>query len=108
MIFRIYLFIMEQLSQEQAQLIFKSRVWEQWTDIQLLRFQLFQNNLCMPFGKYHTTLERFLGRPIYTYTLDHQKDKLIKEVLGSDEKPTINEIYNLIPAEILHANTVTI
>ena len=92
---------MEQLSREQARAISESRIWENWTDIQLLRVQLFQNNLCMPFGKYHTTLERYLGRPVYTSTLDHHKEMLIREVLGISEKPTINEIYNLVPAGIL-------
>jgi hypothetical protein len=64
---------MEQLSKEQAQAILKSRVWVNWTDLQILRFQLFQNHLVMPFGKYHTTLEKYLGRPVYTYTLEFQK-----------------------------------
>jgi hypothetical protein len=99
---------MEQLSKKQAQAVLESRVWEKWTDIQLLRFQLFQKNLCMPFGKYHTTIERYLGRPVYTSTIDHQKDKLIREIFGSTEQPTINEIYNLIPAEVLNANTAEV
>ena len=97
---------MVQLSKEQAETIRKSRVWEKWSDIQLLRFQLFQKNLCMPFGKYHTTLERYLGRPVYTSTLDHNKEKLIKEVLGSTEEPTSEEIYNLIPAEVLQGGVL--
>lgn len=92
---------MKQLSIEQAQAISKSRIWDSWTDIQLLRFQLFQNNLCMPFGKYHTTLEKYLGRPVYTHTLDFNKDKLIKEVLGSSEPPTFEELLNIIPLDVL-------
>ena len=99
---------MEQLSKELAEAILKSRVWVNWTDLQILRFQLFQNNMVVPFGKYHTTLEKCLGRPVYTYTLEFQKEKLIKEVLGTSEPPTFDEILSMIPQEILHSNTLQV
>jgi hypothetical protein len=102
------LLVMEQLSKEQAQAIFKSRVWVNWTDLQILRFQLFQTHLVMPFGKYHTTLERCLGRPIYTYTLEFQKEKLIKEFLGTNQRPTFDEILSMIPDEVLLPNTLQV
>jgi hypothetical protein len=97
---------MKQLSKEQAHAVFQSKIWETWSDIQLLRIQLFQEHLCMPFGRYHRALERHLGRPVYTTSLDYQKDKLIKEVLGTSEVPTSHELYALIPAEVLNAETI--
>jgi hypothetical protein len=62
----------------------------------------------MPFGKYHTTLEKYLGRPIYTYTLEFQKEKLINEFLGTKERPTFDEILSMIPEGILHSNTLQV
>lgn len=73
---------MEQFSKEQAQAILQSRVWESWTDEQIVRFQLFQDNQIMPFSKFHLTLERYIGRPVYTAELDYNKDKLKKGYMG--------------------------
>ena len=93
---------MEQFSKEQAQAILNSRIWENWTDQQIVRFQLLQNNPIMPFSKFHLTLERYLGRPVWSVELDFQKDKLVRNIFKTTSVPTENEIRSLIPAAILN------
>ncbi len=93
---------MNQFSKEEAKAISESRVWAEWTDVQILHLQLFQNHLCMPFGRYHTALERCLGRPVYTNTIEYNKPKLIKEFLSIASTHSFEEIMELIPQEILN------
>ena len=89
---------MEQLTKEQAIKIAESKVWENWTHEQIVRFQLFQNRLCMPFDKFHEAVEKVLGRPVYTHEFAFP-DSMIQEYLGTKPAPTLDEIINLIPEE---------
>ena len=90
--------IIQQLNKEQAIAVAKSEIWKKWNDEDIIRFQLFQDLLCMDFSKFHKAIEKVLNRPVYAHEFA-SKDQLIKEYLGKSSMPTFNEIVNLIPPE---------
>lgn len=89
---------MQQLTQEQAVSFDKNELWKDWTNEEIVRFQLFQKRLCMPFNKFHEAVEDVFKRPVFTHEFAYS-DELKKEYLGEKEAPTFDEILNLIPAE---------
>lgn len=91
---------MKQLTTEQAIAFAKSHVYNDWSYEQLVRFQLFQRNICMDFSIFHKAMENVLKRPIYTHEFAYW-DNLKKEYLGVKNAPTIEEIIKLIPKEKL-------
>lgn len=88
----------EQLTQTQAIALFDSGVWKEWSHEQIVRFQLFQSKLCVPFHKFHEAIESVLGRPVYTHEFGNS-DELKKEYLGVKIAPTMDEIINMIPED---------
>lgn len=90
---------MKQLTREQAIEFRKSKVYENWTYEQIVRFQLFQENMCMNFSIFHEAIEKVLDRPVYTHEFGLNYDGIVKEYLGEKEKPTFEEIIALIPEE---------
>jgi hypothetical protein len=89
---------MEQLTEEQAINFAKSGLWESWTHEQIVRFQLFQDKLCMNFSRFNEAIEKVLNRPVYTHEFAYPEE-LKKEFLGEKEPPTMQDIIELIPAE---------
>ena len=87
---------MKQLTEKQAIEFGNSGVWKEWTPEQIVRFQLFQDRLCMPFDKFHEAIEKVLKRPVFTHEFGSHSN-IIKEYLGAKEPPTFDEIINLIP-----------
>ena len=90
---------MKQLTKEQAINLYKSKVYENWTDEQVVRLQLFQKKLCVDFNRFHIALNNVLGRPVYTHDLCLNYDDIVSEYLGTTPPPTLDEILNLIPKE---------
>jgi hypothetical protein len=91
---------MEQLTKEQAIAFAESGDWKDWTAQEIVKFQLFQDKLCMPFDVFHEAVEKVLGRPVWTHEfalVDHLRD----EYLTLRPKPTLEEILSLIPEEKL-------
>jgi len=89
---------MNQLTKEQAIKFAESGIWKEWTDHQIVEFQLFQKKLCMDFGRFHEAVEKVLDRPVYTHEFawpEHLREEFLKE----RDKPTFEEIINLIPKE---------
>jgi uncharacterized FlaG/YvyC family protein len=89
---------MKQLTEKEAISIAESKIWEKWTNEEIVRFQLFQDRLCMNFSRFHEAMEKVLNRSIYTDEFGY-RDKLVEEYLGIKEAPTFEEIINLIPKE---------
>lgn len=89
---------MTQLTKEQAIAFAESEAYKQMTYEQIVRFQLFQDKLSMPFGVFHEAMENVLGRSVFTHEFANIED-LKKEYLGVKQAPTLDEILNLIPAE---------
>ena len=89
---------MKQLTKKQAIEFYDSKVWEKWTDEQIVRFQLFQRLMCIDFSRFHKAMEIVLNRSIWTHEFASW-DELRKEYLGVKKSPTFDEILNLIPEE---------
>ncbi len=88
----------EQLTKEQAIAIYESGEWKSWSHEQIVRFQLFQDRLAIPFDKFHEAIENVLGRPVFTHEFA-SRDSLILEYLGEKTAPSLQEIIEMIPAE---------
>jgi len=89
-----------QLSKEQAIACFEHEKWKSWTPERRGAFQLFQDELCMPFSVFHRGLEAALGRSVWTHELA-DPDRLRAEYLGRRESPNMADIIAMIPAEKL-------
>lgn len=87
-----------QLSEEQAKSLYDSGLWKAWTADQVVKFQLFQDRLCVEFSHFHKCITEVLGRSVFTHEFAY-RDELIKEYLGEKTAPSFDEILNLIPAE---------
>ena len=88
----------EQLTKEQAIAMYDGGEWKTWDAEQIVKFQLFQDKLCVPFDKFHEAIEKVLGRPVWTHEFAFH-DLLVREYLGIRPAPTMQEIIDLIPAE---------
>ena len=89
-----------QLTKEQAIKMFDSYLWKEWNDEQIVRFQLFQKKLCMPFSCFHSAVENVFGRQVYTHEFAYP-DNLKEEYLGSKPEPTLDEIFAILPKDKL-------
>lgn len=89
---------MKQLTEKQAIALFDSKEWENWDDEKKVRFQLFQDRLCMPFPIFHKAMESVLDRLVWTHEFAFRK-QLTQEYLGGKKKPSFDEIMNLIPED---------
>jgi lysozyme family protein len=91
---------MKQFTEEEAIAIYNSNVWKDLDNEEIVKLQLFQNRLCMDFGRFHEAMEKVLDRPIWTHEFAKGNcDSLIKEYLGEKDKPSFEDIINLIPEE---------
>lgn len=89
---------MEQLTKQRAIAFAQSGDWKLWTDEQIVRFQLFQDKLCIDFGRFHEAIENVLGRHVWTHEFA-DIDRIKQEYLGTKPTPTFEEIIDMIPAE---------
>ena len=74
--------------------------WKTWDDDTIVRFQLYQDRLCMDFSRFHEAVEKVLGRPVWTHEFG-QPELLRAEYEGARTPPTFEEILAMIPAEKL-------
>jgi len=91
---------MRQFTKEQAIKIAESELWKDLSFDEIVKFQLYQELLCMPFDKFHQAIEKVLDRPIWTHEFAYL-DAIKKEYEGKKEKPTMDEIIGLIPKDKL-------
>lgn len=89
----------QSLGKEKAIALAESKWWVGRPAKEVAKFQLFTEELCIPFGVFHGTIEEALGRPVYTHEFGLNMDGLIQELLGERDAPTMEEIINLIPEE---------
>jgi hypothetical protein len=90
---------MKQLTRDQAIELANSKVYENWTNEEIVRFQLFQEKLCMDFSRFHEALEKVLGRPVFSHEFSKNYDGIVSEFLGEKDSPTFEEIIELIPKD---------
>ena len=56
--------IMKQLTKEEALSLYESGVWQSWSDEEIVKVQLFQNLLFLPFARFHQAIEKVFHRPV--------------------------------------------
>jgi hypothetical protein len=89
-----------QLTKEQAIQLAESGELDSWDAYEIVAFQLFQERLCMDFGKFHEAVEEVLGRPVWTHEFGWNR-RLQEEFNGLRPRPSMEEIMSLIPPEKL-------
>ena len=89
---------MEQLTKEQAIAIYEGKEWQNWTDEQIVQLQLYQDFLCVPFGRFHAAVEKVLGRPVWTHEFagDTGRQRLIDEYEGKRPRGTVEESFEFL------------
>lgn len=88
----------KQFTEEEAIAFAVNKCYEGLTAKQIVEVQLFQRRICLPLNLFHKSLEIVLDRPILRHEFINQ-DALIKEYLGEKERPSLEDILNLIPKE---------
>ena len=88
-----------QLTKEEAIAFYDNKLYEEMDYKQRAMFQMQQDRLCMPFDVFHESIEKALGRPVFTHEFGLNRKGLMKELLGEKEPPTFEEIIGLIPEE---------
>lgn len=84
------------LTREQAIQIAQSGVWKDWTDEEIVRFQLFEDKMCMDFSRFMEALENVLRRPVWTHEL--AKPELLQDELeGRIDAPDFEQILAKLP-----------
>lgn len=71
--------IKRQLTKQEAIEFHDSKDWERWTDSQIAYFQIHQEFLAIPFGKFQESVEKAVGHPVFTHEFA-KPDHLIKEL----------------------------
>jgi len=89
---------MKQLTKEQAVAFYDSMIWKDWSHEEIVSLQLFQDLLCMDFSTFHESISKVLDRSVWTHEFAF-RDNLIEEYLGCRDKPSFQDIVNLIPED---------
>ena len=89
----------QSIGTEKAIELGQSNWWEGMSHREIAGFQLFTQELCMPFSVFHEALEGALGRPVWTHEMGLNFRGLCKEFWGEAESPTMQEIIEMIPEE---------
>lgn len=88
----------KELTEAEAIALAKTGWWKGQNPRKIVLFQLWQPRLCMDFGDFHQAVEEALGRSVWTHEfVDYASLK--KEFLGDKPAPTIEEIFDVIPAD---------
>lgn len=86
-------------TKENAIAFSEDRLWEPMTFRQRAEFQMTVELLSMPFDVFHEAMEKALERPVFTHEFGLDWKGLKDELFGKREKPSLDEILNLIPEE---------
>lgn len=79
--------------------LFDSGWWKDKTDREIAVFQMFTEELAVPFGRFQEAMEKALGRPVWTHELGLNWEGLAAELMGDKPAPTMQEIIELIPKD---------
>lgn len=55
------------MTKEEAMAFYDDRRWERMTDLEIVKFQLYEARLCMPFSRFQEAVEKVLERPVWTH-----------------------------------------
>ncbi len=84
------------LTKEEAIALGKSGWWKDLPPDDITSFQLWEDKLCMDFADFHGAVEKSLGRSVWTHEFA-RPDLLKQEFLKERERPSLPEIFGLIP-----------
>lgn len=57
------------MTKEQAIALSKTEFWKDLSDKEIVKFQLFEKRLCIPFDVFHGSIEKVLKRPVLPMSL---------------------------------------
>jgi hypothetical protein len=86
----------QSIGREKAIELANSGWWKGMEYRDIAKFQLFTEELAMPFNVFHEALEKSLGRPVWTHELA-RVESLMLEFMGEKDPPTFQEIMDIIP-----------
>jgi len=89
---------MNSIGKEAAIALAESNWWEGKSPREIVEFQLFTEELSMPFSKFHEATELALNRSVWTHEFAYIEN-LQSEFLGDKQPPTMADIINLIPED---------
>jgi hypothetical protein len=55
------------LTKKQAIEFFNGEKWKTMSDYELVKLQLYNDFLCIPFGRFQEAVENVLGHPVWTH-----------------------------------------
>ena len=87
------------MTKDEAIELYESNFWEKLTDKENAILQLYGERLCMPPSVFHKAIEGALGRAVFTHEFGLNYDGLKRELLGLEEAPSPNDIFEMIPKE---------
>lgn len=90
------------IGRHRASVLFSSNWWLDRSPREIAKFQLLTFELCLPFDLFQRAVEEALGRPVWRHEFGFNVDGLIQELLGECDRPTLREIFNLLPADKRH------
>lgn len=76
----------EKLTEEQAIALGKTGWWKDRPAEEIVRFQMAEPRLAMPFSDFHKATEEALGRPVWTHEFA-DPDRLLSELDGDEPTP---------------------
>ncbi len=88
---------MIEINSETAKELARSEFWKTMSSRDIALFVLRVKYLCMPFSVFHKAIEEALGRPVWTHEMGLNWEGLLKELLGENPQPTLEDIINLLP-----------
>lgn len=74
------------LTEDEAIALSKTGWWKDRTAEEIMRFQMAEERLAMPFGEFHEAVEEALGRPVWTHEFV-DPDRLMAELDGDEPTP---------------------
>jgi hypothetical protein len=87
------------MTEKDAVKLAESGFWKDMSAHEIASFQLQEGRLCMPFGVFHESVEKALGRPVYTHEFASPKH-LRAELFGDEPAPTFEEIIAKLPDHV--------
>lgn len=84
------------IGRDKAIKLYNTQWWFLKSPRDIVDFQLFTAELCMPFGEFHKAIEEVLGRPVFTHEFGYGIEGLMQEYLGEKPMPTMEQVMDLI------------
>ena len=94
------------MKEKEAKALCDSEFWKDLSVHDRVKFQLFEERLCMPFDVFHQAVEETLERSVWTHEFA-TPEHLRAEFLGEASAPTFEEILALIPTDKQYLLLVT-